>query len=47
MRSSGSYRAIKFEFLERLIITISAESTENDGFVVLFYDIPQLYLVPR
>jgi hypothetical protein len=47
IHSSWSYPVIKFEFLESLVIAISVENIEKDGFLVLFYGIPQLHLVPR
>jgi hypothetical protein len=38
---------MNFEFLESLVITISAEKIEKEGFAVLFYGISQLHPVPR
>jgi hypothetical protein len=38
---------MNFEFLESLVIAISAENIEKEGFVVLFYGITQLHQVPR
>jgi hypothetical protein len=38
---------MNFEFLESLVIAISAEKIEKEGFAVLFCGIPQLHLVLR